>query len=324
METVSTDSSNEARKRAWDACVELTTRPPLAPRTPAADIPGQVTHDATAISRALAAIPADGLPAGVAAAVGQARDGLGPVLELGAELERWCAQQGPAGVGEGERQWPLYAELVTAFDEAHPALELAWLALDAFARASSTGPAPRGWATLGSQVIHQGPFLTVRRDDVRRPDGQEGFYEYIEMADTVRVVALNAAGEVALLEDHFYLQPTHPVLHLPGGAVEKGEGVLIAAGRELEQETGWRAGQLEVLGCIDPLPGAARTTTHLLLATDLAQGRVDREPTEAGMTMRWTPAAEAVRLALAGGIREAGSLAAILLAQPRLPSAQLP
>ncbi|MBD0688429.1 hypothetical protein BG452_01220 [Streptomyces sp. CBMA123] len=183
---------------------------------------------------------------------------------------------------------------------------------------------PRGWATLDSRVIHQGPYLTVRRDDVRRPDGQEDFYEYIEVADTVRIVALNALGEVALLEDHFYLQPVHPVLHLPGGGVEKGEGVQVAAGRELEQETGWRPGRLEVLGRIDPLPGTARTTTHLLLATDLVRGRIDREPTEAGMTMRWVPAAEAVRLAHAGGIREAGSLAAILLAQPQLPPVQLP
>ncbi len=40
--------------------------------------------------------------------------------------------------------------------------------------------------------------------------------------------------------------------------------------------------------------------------------------------MRWVPATEAVRLARTGGIREAGSLAAILRARPRLLSDQLP
>ncbi|MFJ5071540.1 NUDIX domain-containing protein [Kitasatospora sp. NPDC088556] len=313
------DSDDEARRRAWDACVELTTRPPLAPLTPAADTPGQLVHDASALDTALAAIPTGALPASVAVTVGQARDGLRPVLALRTALEQWRGQSEAPAIGSGERRWPLYADLVTAFDDARPALEKAWLALDAFSRANPAGPSPKGWATLNSRVIHQGPYLTMRRDDVRRPDGHEGTYEYIEVADTVRVVALNASGDVALLEDHFYLQPSHPVLHLPGGAVEKGEGVLVAAGRELEQETGWRAGQLEVLGRIDPLPGAARTTTHLLLATSLAPGQIDREPTETGMTMRWVPAAEAARLARTGGIREAGSLAAIMLSEPRLP-----
>ncbi|MDH6138494.1 8-oxo-dGTP pyrophosphatase MutT (NUDIX family) [Kitasatospora sp. GP30] len=292
--------------------------------TEAADTPGQALLDAESIDKALAAIPSTGLPAGVAAAVDQARQELEAVLGWRAPFEQWRSENGTAAVGAGERQWPPYAELVTALDNARPALELASMALEAFLNSSLGNHSPRGWVTLNSQVIHQGPHVTLRRDDVIQPDGQEGAYEYIEVPATVRVLAINAAGEVALVEDHFYLLPRRPVLHLPGGAVEGSEGVELAAARELEQETGWRAEKLRVIGRIDPLPGAAHTTTHLLLATDLTPGQIQRDATEEWMTVRWVPAAEAVRLARSGGIREAGSLAAILLAEPQLLLDEMP
>ncbi|TQF01989.1 NUDIX hydrolase [Kitasatospora acidiphila] len=308
------NGTSQTRRLAWDACVQLNTRTPLAPPTAAADAPKQLLHDAQTIDAVLAAVLDSGPPRGVATVIGQARQALLPGLVLRADFEQWCGATGAAAVGDGERQWPAFEDLVTALDDARPLLEAAETVLDAFARSSTWG-----WVTLDSQVVHKGSHLTVRRDHIRRPDGTDGTYEYIEVADTVRVLAINPNGEVVMVEDHFYLQAAQPVLHLPGGAVDPGEGVEQAGHRELEEETGWRAERLEVLGRIDPLRGAARTTSHLLLATGLSPGQPAREVAETGMRVRYVPAAEAVRLARTGGIREAGSLTALLLAE--LPSA---
>ncbi|MFD0437242.1 NUDIX domain-containing protein [Streptomyces chartreusis] len=169
-----------------------------------------------------------------------------------------------------------------------------------------------GWTRTTTEVLHRGPFITLNRDSVIRPDGSPGTYEHITVDDAVRVVAIDGRGQVALVEDDFYLQNKR-VLHLPGGGIggqEPGE----AARRELEEETGLVAGELRLLAAIDPLPGATAAKTHLFLATDLRAGVVHRDDTEIGMTVGWAKLGDAVDAVRGGRITEAGSVAGLLLA----------
>ncbi|WP_180930985.1 NUDIX domain-containing protein [Streptomyces sp. AJS327] len=160
--------------------------------------------------------------------------------------------------------------------------------------------------------MHRGPFITLNRDSVIRPDGSRGTYDHITVNDGVRVVALDDHGRVVLVEDEFYLQGRR-VLHVPGGGIG-GQEPHEAAGRELEEETGFVAGNLRPLGVIDPLPAATMARTHLFLATDLRPGTIHRDDTEIGMTVHWWKLTEAVDAVRAGRITEAGSVAALLLA----------
>ncbi|WP_171987741.1 NUDIX hydrolase [Streptomyces sp. MP131-18] len=155
--------------------------------------------------------------------------------------------------------------------------------------------------------------MALYRDSVLRPDGAAGTYEHVVVEDGVRVVALDDDGQVVLVEDDFYLQQRR-VLHLPGGG-RGGQDPQAAAIRELGEETGLVAGEMRPLGVIDPLPATTGARTHLFLATALRLGRTHRDETEIGMTVqRWklTAAVEAVR---AGRITEAGSVAALFLAE---------
>ncbi|WP_189298616.1 NUDIX domain-containing protein [Streptomyces albospinus] len=165
---------------------------------------------------------------------------------------------------------------------------------------------------MATEVVHCGPFITLNRDSVIRPDGSSGTYEHITIDNAVRVVALDDNDQVALVEDHFYLQQRR-VLHLPGGG-SGGQEPKEAALRELEEETGLVAGSMRPLGVIDPLPAATAATTHLFFATDLRAGTVHRDDTEIGMTVRWWKLSEAIEAVRAGRITEAGSVAALLLA----------
>lgn len=169
------------------------------------------------------------------------------------------------------------------------------------------------WERTNRELLHEGPFLSLYRDSVIRPDGSAGAYEHVLTKDSVRVVAIDEEGLVVLVEDDFYLQGRR-VLHLPGGGVDE-QDVHEAAKRELEEETGKVAGELTLLGSIDPLPGITGARVHLFLAMDLRPGHIQRDANEAvGMTMHRQTLGSAVRSVQKGQITEAGSVTAILLA----------
>lgn len=79
------------------------------------------------------------------------------------------------------------------------------------------------------------------------------------------------------------------VLELPAGRVERGESMNEAALRELEEETGYRAGSLEKLASAYVAPGYSDEIIHLFIARDLTPGRPHPERGEFLRTVLMKP-----------------------------------
>ncbi|MFE3901126.1 NUDIX domain-containing protein [Streptomyces sp. NPDC059153] len=173
-----------------------------------------------------------------------------------------------------------------------------------------------GWSTVSSTVQYTGVRVVVRRDSVRRADQSLGTYEYTESVDGVRVVALDDRGRIALVEENVYVCG-HRLLMCPGGGCEPGEDPLTAAHRELVEEAGIRAAEVELLTMMWRMPAGARTREHLYLARGLSIGEHRRDASEADMELRWVALEEAVAMCGDGRITEAGTLAAVLLTAQR-------
>ena len=116
------------------------------------------------------------------------------------------------------------------------------------------------------------------------------------------------------------------MLELPAGTLETHDGVvedpLLAAHRELEEETGYRAGQMERIGGFWSAPGFSTEYLTLYLATDLRpaiEGRLSPDEDEHLRLHRieWRDAVAAVET---GIIEDAKSIAGILLIARRLES----
>jgi 8-oxo-dGDP phosphatase len=126
------------------------------------------------------------------------------------------------------------------------------------------------WKTLGTSVAHENPWFSVRRDEVLRPDGNEGVYFVIERkTPSVFVVALTTDRKVALVKVARYT--TQSVRwEVPAGGIDKGETPLKAAMRELHQETGyasdtWR----EIPHFADAVNGMSSAQCIAFLAEDI-------------------------------------------------------
>jgi 8-oxo-dGTP pyrophosphatase MutT (NUDIX family) len=148
------------------------------------------------------------------------------------------------------------------------------------------------WRTLSAREVYRNQWLSVTEYQVIRPDGAPGLYGVVDPGDNATIVALDEDEQVCIVEDFLY-----PIQQrgwfLPSGAINQGEDPLLAAQRELAEETGLRAAQWERLGAFYLTPGIATQRSHLYLARGLTAGAPQREPTEVGMTMRQAPLREA-------------------------------
>jgi ADP-ribose pyrophosphatase len=93
---------------------------------------------------------------------------------------------------------------------------------------------------IDGKVAYDGHFLKVSNDRVRLPDGSETGREYIRHPGAVTILCLFDDGRV-LLERQYRYPNDRVFIELPAGKIDAGEDPLLAAKRELEEETGYTA-----------------------------------------------------------------------------------
>ncbi len=125
------------------------------------------------------------------------------------------------------------------------------------------------WKTLSSQTLCSGLTFDVTKDRLLHPAGHElDYYVVRAKRDAAAVVAVDDAGQVLLVQ-----QWRHPVQKLlwevPAGAIDDGETPDIAAARELREETGYEATDVQPLYRYHPAVGSMSHTFHLFTARGL-------------------------------------------------------
>jgi ADP-ribose pyrophosphatase len=172
---------------------------------------------------------------------------------------------------------------------------------------------------VASELIHRGRYLEFRVDTVERADGRRARRDVAVHPGAVAIVALDPEGRVLLVRQ--YRHPAGRVLlEIPAGTLDRDpdsgatEDPDVAARRELEEETGYRAQRWERLTDFWTAPGFATERMFLYLATDLVPAgpdRLDPDEDEALELVR-VPWPEAVAAAERGEVNDAKSLVGIL------------
>ncbi len=142
---------------------------------------------------------------------------------------------------------------------------------------------------ISSQTVFTGKILTVRYDKVRLPNGHEATREVVAHPGAVAVVPVTADGDVILVRQYRY-PVAQELLEIPAGKLDKGEQPEACAHRELEEETGYRAGRLEHLATFYTGPGFTDEIMHLYLARDLVPTAQNPDEDEFVNIEQYTPA----------------------------------
>jgi ADP-ribose pyrophosphatase len=121
--------------------------------------------------------------------------------------------------------------------------------------------------TLTTEHIYKGRILNLRRDTAELPNGNHAAREVVEHSGGVCVVPLTEGGDIVLVRQFRY-PFGEELLEIPAGKLERGEDPLVAARRELYEETGYR-GELEFLGKLYPTPAYCTEVIHMYLARGL-------------------------------------------------------
>ncbi len=171
--------------------------------------------------------------------------------------------------------------------------------------------------TLDSVVLADGVLIRARRDTVRLPDGKESIREWIDHPGAAAVVPLFDDGSTLLVRQFRY-PPRREFLEVPAGKLDiEGERPDEVALRELEEETGWKAGRVQGMGALFPCIGYSNEIIHFFVGYDLEPGTRSLADGEFMENVRM-PFSEAVSMARAGRILDMKSAAALMMADALL------
>lgn len=150
---------------------------------------------------------------------------------------------------------------------------------------------------LSSKKVFSGRLLDVRCDEVLLPKGGISTREYIRHPGATVIIPLLPDWEIILIRQFRYSMGCVEI-EIPAGKIDAGEQPEDTLHRELEEETGCRAGKITFLQKIHPCIGYSNEQLWLYLAEDLDKGDLkgDEEEIIELMPTQLDDALEMIRL----------------------------
>ena len=129
-----------------------------------------------------------------------------------------------------------------------------------------------------SDFLYDGRIIKLYNDEIRLPDGNQAYREYVRHPGGVCVVPLTDKYEVMLVRQYRYVYGQE-LIEIPAGKRDgKNEDTLVGAKRELKEELGIEAENFVFLGEMYPTPGYTDEVLYMYAATGLHFG--DTSPDE--------------------------------------------
>lgn len=165
-------------------------------------------------------------------------------------------------------------------------------------------------ADLKSETAYQGRFITVKRQTYQWKDEPSHVSDLVEHPGAVAILPITSDGRLLLIRQ-WRRSVGEILIEVPAGILEKGEEVRACAGRELQEETGYRAREIIPLGFFYTTPGFTNERLYLFIGKGLEEAPLPPDEHEA-IDLHPLSLDEAISLIEMGGIIDAKTIVAIL------------
>lgn len=171
-------------------------------------------------------------------------------------------------------------------------------------------PEEKNWSVEDREELTRNAWFRVLKSRVKMPDDRRTTYYTVDHLKGAVGVVARREGEILLIRQYRFIIDEF-VWAIPSGGVEKGEDLASAAGRELVEESGYRAGKISPLMSYYPSYGSGNQEFHLFLGEEVS---AEPEPFDANevLEVRWFPQEEVKRMIFANHIVDGLSLTPLL------------
>ncbi len=165
-------------------------------------------------------------------------------------------------------------------------------------------------AILSHQELYHGKIVNLQVDNIQLPSGKTGIREVVRHPGGVTAIPLLDDGRLLLIRQFRY--PIQRFIYeLPAGKLDSNQPPLETMMRELEEETGYRAGIMDFECCFYTSPGISDELIHLFTARKLTRLSQRLEEGEHITVEAFTPA-ECVEKLQTGQIMDGKTILGIL------------
>ena len=133
--------------------------------------------------------------------------------------------------------------------------------------------------TIKTDRVYSGKIINLRVDTVELPHQKYSKREIVEHPGGVAIIAVDSDGKIPIVKQ-FRKAAEDYLLEIPAGKLEHGEQPIDTAKRELLEETGYTADNLEKLTSFYSSPGFTNEIIHIFVAQNLTSGEAKPDEDE--------------------------------------------
>lgn len=170
---------------------------------------------------------------------------------------------------------------------------------------------PTVWKTVSSRSVYQNPWLRLREDIAEMPNGRTTVYGVIECTPCVGVLAFLDDDHVVMVRQYRYVFGENERWEMPTGGVKPGETPEEAARREMREEIGYTAADLQPLSTYYTSKAVMREVAHLFIGRSLTKVEAMPDETEF-LEVAVLPFDQVLQMTLTSEIRDGMTVIAVL------------
>src|SRR6056297_4106900 len=133
--------------------------------------------------------------------------------------------------------------------------------------------------TINKKTIYKGSILDLDLLEVELPNKKTAKREIINNADAAVILAMDEDNKIYFVKQYRKAIEDY-LLELPAGKIDEGESPLVSAKRELAEEIGYTAKNMDFLFSIYSSPGFSKEKIHVFQASNLIKKNADCDDDE--------------------------------------------